>query len=159
MKSPFPIASLIPQRARGFTLIEVMIVLAILGVLLAVALPSYTSYVARANRADARGQMLQVAQFMQRFYAANDRFDQDRAPTPNTNAGGERVPASLMRSPADGTQLYQLTVLATQTAYTVTAVPLAGSKMANDACGAMTLTSSGVRGVTGGTLSRDECWK
>jgi len=144
------------RHVQGFTLIEIMIVVAILGILTAIALPSYTSYVARANRADARAQMLQAAQFMQRFYAANDRFDQDRAT--NTNTAGERVPANLKRSPADGTELYSLTVQATANSYTITAVPLVGTSMSADACGSLTLTSSGVRGVTG-SLPRDTCWK
>jgi type IV pilus assembly protein PilE len=157
MKSPIPCAVSLPRRVHGFTLIEVMIVLAIVGVLMAIALPSYTSYVARANRADARGQMLQVSQYMHKFYAANDRFDQNRATT--TNVDGELVPPSMMRSPADGTQLYGLTVRATAVAFTVTAVPLTGSKMAGDPCASLTLTSTGVRGVNGATLSRDECWK
>ncbi len=159
MRSPIASVNPMSQRIQGFTLIEVMIVLVIVGVLMAIALPSYTSYVARANRADARGQMLQVSQFMQRFYAANDRFDQDRADPPNENDDGERVPANLLRSPADGTQLYGLTVRATAVAFTVTAVPLTGTKMAGDPCGSLTLTSTGVRGVDGATLSRDECWK
>jgi type IV pilus assembly protein PilE len=157
MKSPNPYSISSAHRAHGFTLIEIMIVVAIVGVLMAIALPSYTGYVARANRADARGQILQVAQYMQRFYAANDRFDQDRSTA--SNAAGLLVPASMKRSPADGTQLYGLTVEATAIAFTVTAVPLTGTKMANDACGSLTLTSSGVRGVAGATLTRDECWK
>lgn len=156
MKSTIPNKGRFHPRLQGFTLIEVMIVMAILGILTAIALPAYTSYVARANRADARAQMLQAAQFMQRFYAANDKFDTDRAT--NSNAAGERVPANLLRAPADGTQLYTLTVLATSNAYTITAVPLTGTSMASDACGSLTLTSSGVRGVTG-TLPRDTCWK
>jgi type IV pilus assembly protein PilE len=51
----------------GFTLIELMIVVAIVAILASIALPSYTSYIARARRADARTQLRQAAQFMQRL--------------------------------------------------------------------------------------------
>lgn len=88
-----------PARIAGFTLVELMIVVAVVGVLTAIALPSYTSYVARARRADARAQLLQVAQFMQRFYAANDRFDQDRAGTSVLSV----MPTNLKKSPATST--------------------------------------------------------
>jgi prepilin-type N-terminal cleavage/methylation domain-containing protein len=62
----------------GFTFIEVMIVMTIVGLLGVIALPSYTNYVARGHRTAARVQLLQAAMYMQRFYAANDRYDRDR---------------------------------------------------------------------------------
>lgn len=142
------------QEQSGFTLIEVMIVIAIIGILAAVALPAYTSYIARANRADARGQLMQAAQFMQRFYAANDQYANDRA----GNQVSTQIPASLARAPAEGTQLYTLTIAATASTYTLTMAPDATASMASDGCGSFTLTSTGVRGVTG-TKPRDECWK
>lgn len=142
------------RRGRGFTLIEIMIVVAILGIVAAIALPSYRTYVDRARRADARAQMLQAAQFMQRFYTANDQFLNDRA----GNNISTQMPANLLRSPADGAQIYALTVDATVSTYTLTMAPLSGSPLAADACGSFTLTSTGVRGVTG-TKSRDDCWK
>lgn len=156
------------KRDGGFTLIEVMITVAIVGVLAAVALPSYTSYIARAKRADARTQLLQAAQYMQRFYAATDRYDQDRSG--NSVLGSSvGMPDNLRKSPADGTAVYQLntsittagnyTATVSVSAYTLTMAPISGGVAATDACGMFTITSAGVRGVTGGTKTRDECWK
>lgn len=152
----------------GFTLIELMIVVAIISILAAIALPAYTSYVARARRADARAQLLQAAQFMQRFYAANDQYVQDRASNGilGTSVG---MPDNLRKSPGDGTALYQLntsitaggnyTATVTTTAYTLTMAPISGGSAASDPCGMFTITSTGVRGVASATKTRDECWK
>lgn len=140
-----------PRQAgsqHGFTLLELMITVGIVSILATIAIPSYTAYIDRARRAEARTALLDAAQFMQRFYVAN-----------NTYVGaGTAMPAALKRTPANGTQAYAIQVAAGATAasYTLQAVPQ--GPMTGDECGTLSITSTGVRGRTGSqTLER--CWK
>lgn len=140
-----------------------MITVAIIAILSSIALPAYTSYVARARRADARTQLVQAAQFMQRFYAANDSFAKDRA---NNDVIGQ-VPANLLQSPADSAKLYDLDIPSdtlSAGSFELHMIPVAGGTMGKDACGTFTLTATGLRGVlvggvAGGTSLRDSCWR
>lgn len=154
-----------PARVSGFTLIELMVTVAIVGILVSIALPSYSRYVARARRADARAQLVQAAQFMQRFYAGNDSFKTDRS----ANAVLTQFPANLMQSPADATSqaFYKLAIpdaTLDDMKYTLHMVPVAGSVMSGDECGSLTLDSTGLRGVivagaVGNASVRDSCWR
>ncbi len=147
---------------HGFTLIELMIVVTIISVLLAVALPSYKAYVDRGHRAQARSQLLQAAQYMQRFYAANDRYDQDRGANPVFTIIPDRL-----KSPAGegASQFYQIVDTGTyassfsSTTFQLVISPIGGSRMEGDACGAFTLNHLGAKGNMNNTLSRDECWR
>jgi type IV pilus assembly protein PilE len=152
-----PIAPNRFRKAKGFTLIEIMVTVAIVGILAAIALPNYTSYVARARRADARAQLVQAAQFMQRYFSANDSYTTNRAGV--TVNVIDAIPGSIKQSPSDGAAVYQLSVSATASAYTLTMAPVSGGVAATDACGSFTLTSTGIRDRTGSGLTKDACWK
>jgi type IV pilus assembly protein PilE len=141
------------SKTAGFTLIELMIVTAIIAILASIALPSYREYVQRSSRTEARTQLLKAAQYMQRFYSATDRYDQDR----NGDSILGKFPVDLRVSPPSGTALYNLTVTASQpTAYTLTATPVAGGGMATDKCGNLMLNHTGLKSVS---TSATDCWK
>ncbi len=143
------------KQHHGFTLIEVMIVVAIIGIISAIALPTYREQVRRGQRAELRTQMFAAAQYMNRFYAANDSFSATR------NGTAVSIPATLTVSPPSGDSLYQLdttnSVLDQATTFTLVYEPING--MAGDACGSYTLTNTGLRGNSGNTKAVAECWK
>lgn len=156
-------ALLARRSLAGLTLIELVIVIAIISLLVSIALPSYTEHVARARRADARTQLLQVAQFMQRFYAANDNYQSDRA----SNQVLTQVPVNLKISPADSHAIYELEIpegTLTKTSFELRMVPVPGGPMAGDKCGTFALNHLGIRSVIVGGVAntsglRDACWK
>jgi len=127
----------------GFTLIELMVVVAIVGILAAVAYPSYQEHVRRANRAEARGILLEMAQLLERNFTEASSYENFALP--------------VSQSPRTGTARYTIQFSAdtpTRNTYTLEAVP--EGSMAGDTCGTLTLTQTGVRGAEGSVA---ECWR
>ena len=141
MKQPTRVTPAPKRHQRGFTLIELMIVVAVVGILSAIAYPNYAEYVLRSHRSKAKSALQQAAQWMERAATAQGAY-------PVT----ANVPSGVLT--VEGGR-YTMTVNSDATTYTLTTTP--GTNQAADKCGTMTLTNTGARTVSG-SLSTDECW-
>ena len=122
------------QPQAGVTLIELMITVVIVGILASIAYPSYQTYVARANRAEAEGILMENAQFLERNYTIANRYDQDSA--------GTATALPFTASPKTGTAKYNITAAyGTGQTFTLTATPT--GSMTGDSCGNLTLNNIG----------------
>ena len=166
MKRQFPESS---RSCQGFTLIEVMIVVAIVAILSMIAFPNYQEHVRRSKRAEAEGLLLEAAQFMQRYYSANDRYTvsagsvttEAEQKVGSGSAGVSMLPEALRQSPKSGTANYTIAVFAADTPPTYTLKAIRTGSMSGDKCGSITLTSQGVKGMESAAtgLSAADCWK
>ena len=137
-----------PGRRRagwaGFTLIELMIVVALIALLTTIVLPSYQSSIRKARRADARGALTVVAQLMERLNT--EKYSYASATL------GTAVTDLYKAATENGHYALALSNL-TATTFTITATPTGNQAL--DPCGTYTLTQAGMRGAA---LSIEQCW-
>ena len=155
----------VSSASPGFTLIELMITVAIVGILAAVAYPSYLEQVAKGRRTEAKAILLQANQWMERFYAENYRYDQNTAAPPVAVTDAALFAGRFSQSPPSGGAAYTigLTDLAAQT-YRVQATRT--GSMAADACGDFVINHTGAKGIIdfGPRFANEnaavaECWR
>jgi type IV pilus assembly protein PilE len=128
------------SKTKGFTLIELMIVVAIVGILAAIAYPSYTEYVRRTHRTEIAGILMEQSQILERYFTKNGYYTD--APVAGSNAW------------------YNVGMVLAPTTFTLTAAPKPGSMMDGDKCGSFQITNTGARtnpGMATGTTTT-ACW-
>lgn len=141
------IRSVSPEGSAGFTLIELMIVVAIVGILVAIAYPNYMEYVQRSNRSEGQALLQDAAARQERFFAQNNTYASTAAQLGLRGTSGTTVRSD--------TGKYTLTVGGGGGGYTLTATQAFGDA----ACGNLTLNALGVRGRTGTGKTVDQCWR
>ncbi|MFW9082619.1 type IV pilin protein [Pseudomonas sp. P2757] len=126
---------------RGFTLIEIMIVIAIIGIVITIAAPSLTEYVKKGRRAEVVSLLSEQSQILERFYSKNNIY---------TGITGLST----------GNDFYTITPTITDQTFLLTAMRKTGTAMATDKCGDFTLTNTGVRSMNNATtgLTTKDCW-
>lgn len=142
------------NAVRGFTLAEVLIALAIIGVLVAIALPSYANHVTRSKRAEGRSALQMALQAQERFYAANLRYRAFSPATPNgfaTTSGDDPTQAHYVLSAAACAGSAEAACVVLSATPSGSAAPATGSRFVDTECGTLTLDTNGVRAPA-------QCW-
>lgn len=147
------------RNAKGFSLIELMIAVAVVVILTAVAIPTYKSYILQSHRAAAKTALLDMASREEKYYATNNNYDNTLTALGYTSVSG--TPASIQVPNNSSEDYYSVSASVTAATgttpatFTLTAAPIGTQQ--SDSCGTYTLTNLGVQSVTG-TTSSGSCW-
>ena len=141
------------KTARGMTLIELIIVVAILGIIAAIGYPSYLGHVKKTRRAEGMGELLELADRMERHYSDIGSYDQNN---------GSDMTADVIYHTTTAGGYYTLSIAAgtDNVQFTASATPTSKGQQNTDKCGTFTINSLGTKSVSGGSLTTDDCnWK
>ncbi len=135
------------RRVRGFTLMELMIAVAVVGILASVAVPSYREHIAASRRTDAKAALLAVAQLMERTYTER-----------GTYAGVTLGNRSTDIYPATSPQGYYTLSIASQDAEGFSLLATRAGAQVGDKCGNYTYNQVGEQNVASATYPAAKCW-
>ncbi len=138
------------HKSKGFSLMELMVALAITGVLLAIAVPSYQSYAQNSRRAVAASCLVELSQFMERVYTSSMSYNI------NNNADTVLPDTQCQQTLAE---FYGFALDAEPQTYTLSATPK-GGQTSDTACGTLTIDQAGTRTAAGSSAAATvrECW-
>lgn len=143
---------IIKAKYQGFTLIELMVVVAIVGIITAIAYPSYMESVMKSRRGAAKSCLSEYAHFMERFYTSNLAYDKDTSNVAIT------IPTLACTTEGKLNQFYTLTVdNITRNTFTAKATPIGTQLVSDTTCGMLSLTHDGQRKVSV-TGNEAACW-
>lgn len=137
------------RKADGFSLVELMVAVAIIGILMAIAVPSYQEYLLRSRRADAVNALVDLSMRLEQRYAETNSY---------AGATIAADPATdVLSSAASSGGFYTLAIeTATGTTFSISATP-EGAQASDALCGTYTLDQNGARAVSG-TGGQQDCW-
>jgi type IV pilus assembly protein PilE len=138
------------RQHKGFTLIELMVVVVIIAIISAFAIPAYLHYAIRARRVDGQELLLRVANAQERYYATNNHYGSlDQLGYDAAASKSEKGYYTLTMDPASDSTSAQV--------YTATAQIVASGPQAKDDCKDLTINNAGVKTQTGSTTN-GSCW-
>lgn len=143
---------------RGFSLLELMVVVTIIGILTSIAIPSYTNYITSSRRAAAEGCISNYADYMERYYATHLTYAPVSASSTSGAADPNGFQADCMSAQNTGAYYDYSLASATTADFTVEAQPKGVQLSRDTKCGTISINQSGTRTFSG-TGNESSCWR